>query len=139
MSYNVYTIERLSSGSLNHVVIFVETAKDAGGLIFHVTGDVLGGMVYEKISDERADISAAFTPGSRCLIGSIPKTKLAAFESTCESVPVPGAQLELNDTPEDLLKPIGQCGEWVEEVKAKLIADEILFVGSTEGKWLVLL
>ncbi|KAF2215095.1 hypothetical protein CERZMDRAFT_82168 [Cercospora zeae-maydis SCOH1-5] len=139
MSYNVYTIERLDLSSPKHAVIFVETEKDAGGLIFEVTGSILHGTKYEKTASGRPDKSASFVPGSQRLIGSLEKSKLAAFESACAAVPVPGAQVQVNSTSTDHLKPIQRCGEWVEEVKAKAIAEGILLVGRTKGEWLVLL
>ncbi|GIZ45770.1 hypothetical protein CKM354_000892300 [Cercospora kikuchii] len=139
MSYKVYTIERLGMSSLNHVAIFVGTETDGGGLIFHVTGNILSGMKYEKQVSDRPDNSASFIAGTQRLIGTLQKSKLSDFESACESVPVPGAQLKLNGTPKDPSKPIRRCGEWVEDAKAKVTADGIMLVGSTEHEWLVLL
>lgn len=139
MSYKVYTIEPLGFGPLNHVAIFVETETDGSGLIFHVTGNILSGMKYEKQASDRPDNSTSFIAGSQRLIGTLQKSKLCDFESACESVPVPGAQLKLNGTPKDPSKSTRRCGEWVEDAKAKVIADGIMLVGSTEHEWLVLL
>ncbi|PIA94592.1 hypothetical protein CB0940_08167 [Cercospora beticola] len=139
MSYKVYTIERLGMSSLNHVALFVETETDGGGLVFHVTGNILSGMKYEKEVSDRPDNSASFIAGTQRLIETLQKSKLSDFESACESVPIPGAQLKLNGTPKHPWKPIRRCGEWVEDAKAKVIADGILLVGSTEHEWLVLL
>lgn len=124
MSYSVYTAEYL--GSPNHVGIFVETASDGSGLVFHVVGNILNGMTYEKKPGRRPDDSATFVPGSKVRIGSIEATDLDRFESACKAVPAPGAQLKLNGKPKDPSKPIRRCGEWVQDVKEKVIADKIV-------------
>ncbi|KAM0719721.1 hypothetical protein Q7P37_003854 [Cladosporium fusiforme] len=126
MSYSVYTAEYL--GSLNHVRIFVETTSDGDGFVFHVIGNILRGMTYEKRPGNRFDDPATFVPRSMVRIGSIEATDLARFESACEAVPVPGAQLKLNGKPIDASKPIRRCGEWVQDVKEKVIAEKIMRV-----------
>ncbi|WPH03071.1 Hypothetical protein R9X50_00594500 [Acrodontium crateriforme] len=124
MSYNVYTAEYL--GSPNHVGIFVETESNGNGLNFHVTGSILAGMIYECKAAKRPDDSATFVPGTKIRIGSLEKSKLSDFESVCRSVPAPGAQVRLNGMPKDPSKPIRRCGDWVGDVKEKIIADGIL-------------
>lgn len=104
MSYKVYTAEYL--GSPNHVGIFVELESGSSGLVFHVVGNILNGMTYEKKPARRPDDSATYVPGSKVLIGTIETTDLERFESACKSVPVPGAQLYLNGRPKDPSKPI---------------------------------
>jgi hypothetical protein len=95
-------------------------------LVFHVVGNILNGMTYERKPAKRPDDSATYVPGSKVLIGTIETTDLERFEMACKSVPVPGAQLKLNGRPKDASKPIRRCGDWVQDVKDKVIADGIL-------------
>jgi hypothetical protein len=125
MSYNVYTAEYI--GSPNHVRLYVETdSSKKMGLVFHVIGNILMGMTYEKKIDERPDTSATYVDNSMVRIGSVEATDLARFELACEAVPVPGKQLTLNGTRLDPSKPVRRCGEWVQDAKEKLLAEEIV-------------
>lgn len=126
MSYDVYTAEY--HGSPNHIFIFVATISRHNGIKFHVTGNVLQGMTYEKKVSEKPEESFEFVPGSMIRIGSIKVADLDRFESICEAVEVPGAQLKLNGQQKDPSKPIRRCGEWTQDAKEKLIADGILQV-----------
>lgn len=126
MSYAVYTAEY--HGSPNHIFIFVATISRKDGIKFHVTGNILQGMTYEKKVSENPENSFEFVPGSMVRIGSIEAADLDRFESACEAIEVPGAQLKLNGERRDLTKPVRRCGEWVQDAKAKVIADGVLQV-----------
>jgi hypothetical protein len=125
MSYNVYTAEYI--GSPNHVRLYVETdSSKKMGLVFHVIGNILMGMTYEKKIDERPDTSVTYVDNSMVRIGSVEATDLARFELACEAVPVPGKQLTLIGTRLDPSKPVRRCGEWVQDAKEKLLAEGIV-------------
>jgi hypothetical protein len=63
MSYNVYTAEYI--GSPNHVRLYVETESSKKmGLVFHVIGNILMGMTYEKKTDERPSTSVTYVDNS---------------------------------------------------------------------------
>jgi hypothetical protein len=111
MSYNVYTAEDSSKKT---------------GLVFHVIGNILMGMTYEKKIDERPDTSVTYVDNSMVRIGSVEATDLARFELACEAVPVPGKQLALNGTRLDPSKPVHRCGEWVQDAKEKFLAEGIV-------------
>lgn len=134
MSFDVYTAEY--HGSPNHIFLFVATVSRQEGIKFHVIGNILQGMTYEKKVSEKPEESFEFVPGSMIRIGSIKQADLARFESACEAIEVPGAQLKLNGERKDPKKPVRRCGEWVQDAKVKVIADGILQVGAqTELPW----
>lgn len=124
MSYKVYTTE--SQGQRNHISIFVETETDGRGRTFHVIGTILNGMEYQTREDGDPIHSPDHVAGSKTLVGTIEKTDMSRFEAVCEAVEVPGSQVFLNGKRKDPSKPLRRCGDWVKDVKAKLVADGIL-------------
>ena len=110
----------------NHVGIFVETESDGSGRIYHVVGNILMGMNYEKKRAKQPDLSETFIVGSKKLIGQVGISKMDQFEAICQAIPPPGAQLKLNGEPIDPSIPIRRCAEWVEEVLEQLRKDNIM-------------
>jgi hypothetical protein len=123
MSFPVYTVEYL--GSPNHVAIFVENGSNGSGTLYHVVGNILQGMTFEKKNDT-PDQSATYVKGSKRLIGHVGSDQLGQFETVCRSVPVPGAQMTLSGKSKNPSRPLRRCGEWVNEVKSKLIAEALV-------------
>jgi hypothetical protein len=67
MSFPVYTVEYL--GSPNHVAIFVENGSNGSGTLYHVVGNILQGMTFEKKNDT-PDQSATYVKGSKSWVSS---------------------------------------------------------------------
>lgn len=125
MSYEVYTAEYI--GFPNHCAIFVETIPEEEGILFHVTGgNARSSMKYEKKRGKHPTASISFIPGSMIRFGTLKITDLASFESACEAVAVPGAQLNDQQTSKDSSKTERRCGDWVQDVKDKVIAEKIV-------------
>ncbi|KAF2136501.1 uncharacterized protein K452DRAFT_237404 [Aplosporella prunicola CBS 121167] len=124
MPYNVYITYH--HGVIQHVRIFIETKEDGSGKIYHVTGTVLMGMELQIRDASRPDDSATYIPGTQTLVGRMHEADLARFEAAARAVPPPGAQVKLNGRPKDPTKPVRRCGEWVEELKEKAIAEGIV-------------
>jgi hypothetical protein len=116
MSYSIYTVELLGSGPRNHVRLFVETQEDGGGQIFHVVGTILQGMTFETKPEMRPESVVLFVSGSKKYVGRIAQSAMGELEELCRSIPPPAAQVNLNGTRKDPMKPLRRCGEWVEEV-----------------------
>jgi hypothetical protein len=108
MSYNVYTAEYV--GKPNHVAIYIETNPNAlqvadRGHLYHVTGNILQGMIYDPRDSRDPMESASFVPGTKTKIGTIAKEDLARFEpECCRAVPAPPAQMTLGGKRLDLLE-----------------------------------
>lgn len=123
MSFSVYTVEYL--GSPNHIAIFVENGSNGGGTLYHVVGNILQGMTFEK-KNNTPDQSATYVKGSKRLIGHVRSDQMGQFEIVCRSIPVPGAQMTLSGKPKDPSKPLRRCGHWVDEARSKLIAEGLV-------------
>lgn len=83
-------------------------------------------MTYEKKTTENPELDPTFVPDSKVRIGSIEAADLPRFESVCEAVSPPGAQVYLNGKRKDPQKPLRRCGEWVGEVRERVVAEGIL-------------
>lgn len=115
-------------GTRYHTVIFVETNADESGFIHHVTGDLVGGMEYERKSSRRPEDSQTFY--QKELLGSV----LAAaypesVDGVCRNQRPPPPQKAFNRTTKrtEPVKPDGsfytkhearprlvKCTEWTE-------------------------
>jgi hypothetical protein len=128
MSYKVYTVEHLGQpGGRNHITIFIEKDPiDASGVMYHVTGTVLMGMRYEYRTSHNFKYSHTAIPGSEVLVGNILEADIQRFEATCESIPAPGAQVDLRSRPLNPSIPIRRCTEWVNEVVEQVKADGVV-------------
>lgn len=132
MHYNVFTVEFLGQpNKANHVAIYVKTnprSKDSegSGIKYHVVGTILLGMKYTRETSENYMLSPEYITGADRLIGSIAETDVPLLERICESIPPPAAQVALNGRRLDPSKPLRRCGEWVQEVVAKALAEVVV-------------
>ena len=99
---------------------------DQSGQIFHVIGNILTGMEFQTKPAKRPDDSQSYVPGSLKFIGRIQNSDMSKLEQACRAVAPPGAQLRLNGTRKDPSKPIRRCGEWVHEVKEKVLSEGLV-------------
>lgn len=118
MSYNVYTAENF--GNINHIGIFVETGENGHttGRKFHVIGSIITagpGMQYEEKESNDPVSSASYVPGTKQLVGTVDRHDMPRFRAVCQSIPVPGPQLNLNGSRIDRSKPVRRCTEWTAE------------------------
>ena len=123
-TYKVFTAEYL--GSPNHVGIYVNTDGLKGGQIYHVVGTVLNGMTYETKHSKDPEESATFVPDSMVYVGQISHSDLDRLDQACRAIEPPGKQLRLNGSRIDPSKALRRCGEWVEEVKEKILKEALV-------------
>jgi hypothetical protein len=132
MEYSVFTVEFLGQpNKANHVALYVETKPKSGdqegaGIKYHVTGTILLGMKYERQISENYMLSPEYVAGADRLIGCIAKTDMPLLEDICESTPPPAAQVASNGRRLDPSKPLRRCGEWVQEVVARALAEGVV-------------
>lgn len=132
MQYNVFTVEFLGQpNKANHVAIYVETKPrgndyEGSGIKYHVVGTILLGMKYTREISENYMLSPEYVTGADRLIGSISETDVPLLERICELIPPPAAQVALNGRRLDPSKPLRRCGEWVQEVVAKALAEGVV-------------
>lgn len=133
MQYNVFTVEFLGQpNKANHVAIYVETKPrgndhEGSGIKYHVVGTILLGMKYTReTSSENYMLSPEYVTGADRLVGGIAKADIPLLEGICESIPPPAAQVALNGRRLDPSKPLRRCGEWVQEVVAKALAEGVV-------------
>lgn len=135
MQYNGSTVEFLGQPNKpNHVAIYIETKPksvdhEGAGIKYHVVGTILLGMVYERQISENYTLSPEYVAGADCLIGRIAETDIPSLEEICESIPPPAAQVALNGRRLDPSKPLRRCGEWVQGVVAKALAEGVVKKG----------
>jgi hypothetical protein len=116
--YNVYTPQFY--GIINHIGVFVETEEDGPktGRMFEVTGNIVirgGGMQYADTKSGNPEEDVAFALGTKEKVGIVKKSDLARLKATCQSIPVPGEQLNLNSSRIDTSKPVRRCTQWTAE------------------------
>lgn len=120
MSYNVYKVESL--GNPNHEDIYIETVPDATplspqGHLYHVTGTILNGMIYDPRASENPELSPEHIPGSKKMIGTIAPEDLDKFEREfCLAVPPPKPQVTLGGKRLCPDTPLYRCGDWLRDV-----------------------
>lgn len=143
MQYNVFTVEFLGQPNKpSHVAIYVETKPksadhESAGIKYHVVGTILLGMNYERQISENYTLSPEYVDGADVLIGRIHETDIPLLERICESIPPPAAQVALNGRCLDPSKPLRRCGEWVQEVVAKALAEGVVEKAGVVGEALV--
>jgi len=97
MSFKVYKVEYIGQpGRRNHVDLFVETGDEGSGILYPVVGSILREMEYQRREGHHYSKSFSFVPGTDVLIGNVQSADLSRFDRICESVPAPGAQLNLD-------------------------------------------
>jgi len=132
MLYNVFTVEFLGQPNKpNHVAIYIETKPksvdhEGAGIEYHVVGTILLGMKYTREHSENYMLSPEYVAGADLLIGRIAETDIPLLEGICESIPPPAAHVALNGRRLDPSKPLRRCGEWVQEVVAKALAEGVV-------------
>ena len=132
MEHNVFTVEFLGQpNKANHVAIYVETSPKSddhlgAGIKYHVVGTILLGMKYKRQTSENYMLSPEYIAGADRLVGRIDEPDLPLLEKICEAIPPPAAQVSLNSRRLDPLKPLRRCGEWVQEVVAKALAEGVV-------------
>lgn len=120
MSYNVYKVESL--GNPNHEAIYIETAPDTAppshrGHLYHVTGTILNGMIYDPRPSEDPEISPEHVPGSKTIIGTIMSENLGKFEKECcLAIDPPKPQVTLGGKRLYPGTPLYRCGDWLRDV-----------------------
>jgi len=122
--HKVYTTEYI--GVPNHVSIYVDTRENNGGRVYHVVGTILSGMAYETKPAKRPDESATFVPGSMTYMGQISHSDLERLDQACRAIEPPGKQMRLNGSKIDPSKALRRCGDWVEEVKEKILKEALV-------------
>jgi hypothetical protein len=107
-------------GAPSHESIFIETHErgPGSGHLYHVIGNVLRGMKYEDKVMGKPEDSASYEKKS--FIGVILSSDIPRFQAVCQSVEVPGAQLDLRGRPLDPSKPPRRCGEWTADAISAL-------------------
>ena len=95
-------------------------------MIYHVVGTILQGMTFETKRGKQLEESESYVEGSKVLIGSITQTDLPRFETACRAVPPPPKQMQLNGKRLNPSKPLYRYGEWIDDVKGKVIAEGIV-------------
>jgi hypothetical protein len=109
--YPVFLVESLGAPR-NHQSLLVEIHSKRG-TIFHVTGNIQEGMVFEvKDTDTPEQCSPTFI--SRSEIGKISSSKLSLFKQICEANPPPTKQFN-GPRRLDPTKPLRRCQEWTLE------------------------
>jgi hypothetical protein len=116
--YRVYHV--LDVGVRSHQSIFIETHElgNSSGHLYHVIGNILQGMKYEDKGVQNPTHSASFEKMS--FIGVIVSSDIPRFEAVCQSIEVPGRQLDLRSRRLDPSKPLRRCGEWTADAISAL-------------------
>lgn len=87
--------------SQTHVAIYIETQPSAderarAGLMFHVVGNILQGMTYQKRDTKDPLLSASYVAHTKKKIGTTAAKDLNRFETECcNAVAPPGSQVTL--------------------------------------------
>jgi hypothetical protein len=126
--YNLFTPQFYDI--INHIGVFVETEEDGPktGRMFEVTGNIVirGGMQYEDTKSGNPEEDVAFALGTKEKVGIVKKSDLARLRGICQSIPVPGEQLNLNSSRIDASKPVRRCIQWSSEAVEALREAKIL-------------
>jgi hypothetical protein len=97
--------------------------------MFEVTGNIMirgGGMQYEDTKSGNPGEDVAFAPGTKKKVGIVKESDLARLRGICQSIPVPGEQLNLNSSRIDTSKPVRCSTQWTAEAVEALREAEIL-------------
>lgn len=108
--------------SQTHVTIYIETQPRAderarAGLMFHVVGNILQGMTYQKRDTKDPLLSASYVAHTKKKIGTTAAKDLNRFETECCNAVAPrGFQVTLSGKRKDLSKPLYRCNNWLDDV-----------------------
>lgn len=83
-------------------------------------------MQYEDTKSAKPEEDSAFVEGTKKKVGSIKKSDFARLREICQSIPVPGEQLNLNSSRIDTSKPVRRCTQWTAEAVEALLEAGIL-------------
>lgn len=110
-SYRVYRAEYL--GIQNHIALFVETHQSGlgSGALYHVVGSIIQGMKYETKAALAPEQSGSYA-GRKDYLGVVSVDDYDRFNTICQGIVPPGAQVRLNGKKIDPSKPLYRCGEW---------------------------
>ncbi|EGE00898.1 hypothetical protein TESG_08193 [Trichophyton tonsurans CBS 112818] len=124
MSYPVY---RVAYGGLprDHHSIFVETGENGPktGHLFHVTGDIQNGMVFDEKPAKEPESSATFVGKEK--IGTVTHANYPRIKDICASITPPKKQFQ---GPKRLYpkEPLRRCQEWTRETVDALKDAQVL-------------
>ncbi|KAI7086111.1 hypothetical protein KC356_g5279 [Hortaea werneckii] len=129
-SFKVYKAE-CPGMPRDHHAIFVETNIDTSGRIFHVTGTIAQGMVYEEKEIKFPDVS--YSQEDMTPLGVVEKADLDRFRQICQSIPPPKKQFE-GPKRLDPKEPLRHCQQWTAEAIDALKGQGVLKAIRGEGK-----
>ena len=122
MSYSVYMVSYLGAGG-NHQAIFVETASDESGQLFHVIGNIQRGMDYETKIAKKPETSVTFV--EKELLGTTIIANYSRFDAICQKIP-PAAKQYNGAKRINPQVPLRRCTEWAWEAVQALKDEGIL-------------
>ncbi|KAL4933724.1 uncharacterized protein BDV17DRAFT_286542 [Aspergillus undulatus] len=134
-TYDVFTAEY--KGDPNHVAIYIETHPAADGeelhpkgRLYHILGNILHGMKYEKRDSDTSLIShRKYAQNTLKKIGTIAVEDIDQFKKECcKGVPPPGSQISDDGNPKDSSKPEYRCKDWADDM-VKLALDKGILKG----------
>ncbi|GAB1739034.1 hypothetical protein NU219Hw_g3798t1 [Hortaea werneckii] len=113
----------------DHHAIFVETNAHTSGRLFHVTGTIAQGMLYEEKELKFPDLSYSYE--NMTLLGAVDEADLDQFRQICQSIPPPKKQFE-GPKRLDPKEPLRRCQEWTAEAVDALKIQGVLKAFQTE-------
>ncbi|KAB5540321.1 hypothetical protein GE09DRAFT_1192073 [Coniochaeta sp. 2T2.1] len=124
MSHPVFLIASQGLPRDHHALFMELNHSDGSGQLFHVTGNIQNGMVFEKRTPERPKQSATFV--DKKLVGWVHDADVGRFEQVCRSNPPPEKQF---DGPRrlDPGRKLRRCQEWTAEMIRKLRAEGVIY------------
>lgn len=130
MATTTYQVYRATETGLpfDHQTIFVETHEDGPktGHMYHVTGNIAQGMVFEHRPSPDLEESPMF--GGKRKVGTVSADDYPGrLLAVCEGVPAPKKQFEGSKRlfPDEKLR---RCGDWAEDAVVALIGEGVLRV-----------
>ncbi|KAB5576351.1 hypothetical protein GE09DRAFT_621017 [Coniochaeta sp. 2T2.1] len=123
MSHPVFLIASQGLPRDHHALFIELNHSDGSGQLFHVTGNIQDGMVFETRTPERPEESPTFV--EKKFLGWVYGANVGRFEGVCRSNPPPEKQF---DGPRRLNpgRKLRRCQEWTAETIRKLQAEGIL-------------
>jgi hypothetical protein len=132
-----------------HTALFVEVEPGGTGILYHVTGDIIGGMRFRK--DEFQWPEKSQKCNSMELMGCTPKTgHRSAWEALLRTLPPPHKQKAFNPqtgkaeqvkswvpltfySPGEYRPPLVRCTEWTEQQAIPSLQSAGLLVQTSGG------
>jgi hypothetical protein len=101
-------------GSPSHIGIFVEMGESGAGTgrVFQVVGSIFkggGGMRFEDKRAHNPVDSTSYARGKRMKVGNVKVSDLDRFRAVCQSILVPGPQVDLNGSRMDKARMLRRC------------------------------